>query len=78
VLKSLGASEYFDAHRTFRVHLAYRVGRDFGCWQVWRWHVRDDTAWSRFPAAITFAVFEWLLAPQTTVTRRDCAACGGS
>lgn len=48
-----------------------------GCWLVWRWHIRDDSAWLLAPAAVALAAFAWLLTLHPAATGRVYAAYGG-
>lgn len=48
-----------------------------GCWLVWRWYIRDDSAWLLVPAAVALATFAWLLTLHPAATGRVYAAYGG-
>lgn len=48
-----------------------------GCYLPWLWLRRDGSAWLLLPAAVSLAVFVWLLTLHPTASGRVYAAYGG-
>lgn len=48
-----------------------------GCWLVWLWARQQASAWWLLPAALSLAVFAWLLTLHPAASGRVYAAYGG-
>lgn len=48
-----------------------------GCWLPWRVLKQGDSAWLLLPAALSLALFAWLLTLHPTAAGRTYAAYGG-
>ena len=48
-----------------------------GCWLPWLWLRKDGSAWLLLPAAVSLAVFSWLLTLHPDASGRIYAAYGG-
>jgi len=62
---------------TFALFVATAIAEILGCWLVWSWLRNDGSAWLLLPAALSLAVFAWLLTLHPTATGRVYAAYGG-
>lgn len=62
---------------TFALFVATAIAEILGCWLVWSWLRNAGSAWLLLPAALSLAVFAWLLTLHPTATGRVYAAYGG-
>src|SRR5690606_6257551 len=62
---------------TFALFVATAIAEILGCWLVWSWLRNHGSAWLLLPAALSLAVFAWLLTLHPTATGRVYAAYGG-
>jgi len=63
--------------KTFLLFLATAVAELVGCYLPYLWLRKDGSTWLLVPAAISLAVFAWLLTLHPTASGRVYAAYGG-
>ena len=63
--------------RTFLLYLATALAEIIGCYLPYLWLKQGRSAWLAIPAAISLAVFAWLLTLHETAAGRVYAAYGG-
>ena len=63
--------------RTFLLYVATALAEIVGCYLPYLWLKRDRSAWLLVPAAISLALFAWLLTLHETAAGRVYAAYGG-
>jgi small multidrug resistance family-3 protein len=66
-----------DALKTILLFLATAVAELVGCYLPYLWLRKDGSPWLLLPAAISLAVFAWLLTLHPTASGRVYAAYGG-
>lgn len=62
---------------TFALFVATAIAEILGCWLVWSWLRDKGSAWLMLPAAVSLALFAWLLTLHPVATGRVYAAYGG-
>lgn len=63
--------------RTFLLYVATALAEIIGCYLPWLWLKQERSAWWLVPAAISLAVFAWLLTLHESAAGRVYAAYGG-
>ncbi len=63
--------------KTFGLFVATAVAEIVGCYLPYLWLKQGKSAWLVVPAAISLALFAWLLAQHPTAAGRVYAAYGG-
>ena len=63
--------------RTFALFVVTALAEIVGCYLPYLWLKRDGSAWLLAPAAISLALFAWLLTLHPTAAGRVYAAYGG-
>lgn len=63
--------------RTVALFVATAVAEIVGCYLPYRWLRKDGPAWLLAPAALSLALFAWLLTLHPTAAGRVYAAYGG-
>ena len=63
--------------RTIALFLAAAIAEIVGCYLPYLWLKQDKSAWLLIPAAISLALFAWLLSQHPTAAGRVYAAYGG-
>lgn len=63
--------------RAFLLYVATALAEIVGCYLPYLWLKQDRTAWLLLPAAISLAVFVWLLTLHEAAAGRVYAAYGG-
>ncbi|MFP5462317.1 MAG: YnfA family protein [Gammaproteobacteria bacterium] len=63
--------------KTFLLYLATAVAEIVGCYLPYLWLKEGKSAWLLVPAAISLALFAWLLTMHDTAAGRVYAAYGG-
>lgn len=66
-----------DILRTFLLFLATAMAEIIGCYLPYLWLNQGKTAWLLVPAALSLALFAWLLTLHPTAAGRVYAAYGG-
>ena len=62
---------------TFALFVVTAIAEILGCWLVWSWLRDKGSAWLMLPAAVSLALFAWLLTLHPVATGRVYAAYGG-
>ncbi len=62
---------------TFLLFAATALAEIIGCYLPWLWLKKDGSPWLLLPAALSLAVFVWLLSLHPTAASRVYAAYGG-
>lgn len=63
--------------KTVLLYLATALAEIIGCYLPWLWLKQSGSPWLMVPAAISLAVFAWLLTLHETASGRVYAAYGG-
>ena len=63
--------------KTLGLFLVTALAEIIGCYLPWLWLRQDKSAWLLVPAAISLALFAWLLSLHPTASGRVYAAYGG-
>lgn len=63
--------------RAFGLYAVTAVAEILGCYLPYLWLKRDGSPWLLLPAAVSLAIFAWLLTLQPTAAGRVYAAYGG-
>ncbi|MDX9844972.1 MAG: YnfA family protein [Aquabacterium sp.] len=63
--------------RTFALFVLTALAEIVGCYLPYLWLKQDRTAWLLLPAAVSLALFAWLLSLHPTAAGRVYAAYGG-
>ncbi|MGN8079195.1 YnfA family protein [Variovorax sp. 22077] len=63
--------------RTFLLYVATALAEIVGCYLPYLWLKQDRSVWLLVPAAISLALFAWLLTLHATAAGRVYAAYGG-
>ncbi len=63
--------------RTLLLFIATALAEIVGCYLPWLWLKQGRSAWLLLPAAVSLAVFAWLLTLHATASGRVYAAYGG-
>lgn len=63
--------------RTLLLFLVTAIAEIIGCYLPYLWLRHDKSAWLLVPAALSLALFAWLLSLHPTATGRVYAAYGG-
>lgn len=63
--------------RAFGLYAVTAVAEILGCYLPYLWLKRGGSAWLLLPAAVSLAIFAWLLTLQPTAAGRVYAAYGG-
>jgi len=63
--------------KTFLLYVATAVAEIVGCYLPYLWLKEGKSAWLLLPAAISLALFAWLLTMHETAAGRVYAAYGG-
>ncbi|MGF7171203.1 small multidrug resistance family-3 protein [Sphingobium xanthum] len=63
--------------KTFLLYSATALAEIIGCYLPWLWLRGDKSPWLLLPAAISLALFAWLLTLHGTAAGRVYAAYGG-
>lgn len=63
--------------RTFLLYAATALAEIVGCYLPWLWLKQGRSAWLLVPAALSLALFAWLLTLHATAAGRVYAAYGG-
>lgn len=63
--------------KTFALFVLTAVAEIVGCYLPWLWLRKDGSAWLLLPAALSLALFAWLLSLHPTAAGRVYAAYGG-
>ena len=63
--------------KTFLLFIATALAEILGCYLPYLWLKQDRSAWLLVPAALSLAVFAWLLTLHATAAGRVYAAYGG-
>lgn len=63
--------------KTFALFIATALAEILGCYLPYLWLRQGKSAWLLVPAAISLAIFSWLLTLQPTAAGRVYAAYGG-
>ena len=63
--------------KTFGLFFITAIAEIIGCYLPWLWLKQDKSAWLLFPAALSLALFVWLLTLHPTASGRVYAAYGG-
>jgi len=65
------------AMKRFALYVATALAEIVGCYLPWLWMKEGRTAWLLVPAALSLAVFAWLLSLHAAAAGRVYAAYGG-
>lgn len=63
--------------KTLLLYTATALAEIIGCYLPWLWLKQDRSAWLLLPAALSLALFAWLLTLHPTAAGRVYAAYGG-
>ncbi len=63
--------------KTLALFLVTAVAEIVGCYLPWLWLKQDKSIWLLVPAALSLALFAWLLSWHPTAAGRTYAAYGG-
>jgi small multidrug resistance family-3 protein len=63
--------------KTFLLYVVTAVAEILGCYLPWRWLKEGGSVWLLLPAALSLALFAWLLTLHGTAAGRVYAAYGG-
>lgn len=63
--------------KTYLLFVATALAEIVGCYLPWLWLKKDGSSWLLIPAAISLALFAWLLTLHETASGRVYAAYGG-
>ncbi|MEC5385721.1 YnfA family protein [Uliginosibacterium sp. H3] len=63
--------------KTLLLFLLTAVAEIVGCYLPWLWLKQDKSIWLLIPAALSLALFAWLLTLHPTAAGRTYAAYGG-
>lgn len=63
--------------KTFALFFATAIAEIVGCYLPYLWLKQDKSAWLLLPAALSLALFAWLLTLHPTASGRVYAAYGG-
>ncbi len=63
--------------KTIALYLATALAEIIGCYLPWLWLKQNGSPWLLAPAAISLAVFAWLLTMHEAASGRVYAAYGG-
>lgn len=63
--------------KTLLLYICTAVAEIVGCYLPWLWLKQDRPAWLLLPAALSLALFAWLLTLHPTAAGRTYAAYGG-
>lgn len=63
--------------RTFALFVLTALAEIVGCWLVWLWLRQSGSVWWLLPAALSLALFAWLLTLHPFAAGRVYAAYGG-
>ena len=63
--------------KTLLLFLLTAVAEIVGCYLPWLWLRKDGSAWLLLPAAVSLALFAWLLTLHPAASGRVYAAYGG-
>jgi len=63
--------------KTLMLFVVTALAEIVGCWLPWLWLRQNGSVWLLFPAAISLAVFAWLLTLHPAASGRIYAAYGG-
>lgn len=63
--------------KTIALYLATALAEIIGCYLPWLWLKQNGSPWLTVPAAISLAVFAWLLTLHEAASGRVYAAYGG-
>ena len=63
--------------KTIALYLATALAEIIGCYLPWLWLKQNGSAWLLMPAAVSLAVFAWLLTLHDAASGRIYAAYGG-
>ncbi|WP_334108803.1 YnfA family protein [Methylobacillus sp.] len=63
--------------KTFLLFILTALAEILGCYLPYLWLKKDGSAWLLLPAAVSLAVFAWLLSLHPTAAGRVYAAYGG-
>ncbi|MGE8261972.1 MAG: YnfA family protein [Stenotrophomonas sp.] len=63
--------------KTLLLFVLTAVAEIVGCYLPWLWLRKDGNAWLLLPAAVSLALFAWLLTLHPTASGRVYAAYGG-
>ncbi|MBV8503514.1 MAG: YnfA family protein [Paucibacter sp.] len=63
--------------KTFSLFVATALAEIVGCYLPYLWLKQDKSAWLLVPAAVSLALFAWLLSLHPTAAGRVYAAYGG-
>ncbi len=66
-----------DILKTFSLFVVTAIAGIVGCYLPYLWLKQDRSAWLLLPAAISLALFAWLLSLHPTAAGRVYAAYGG-
>ena len=66
-----------ELFRTLGLFVLTAVAEIVGCWLPWLWLRQGASAWLLLPAAVSLAVFVWLLTLHPAASGRVYAAYGG-
>jgi len=63
--------------KTLMLFIVTALAEIVGCWLPWLWLRQNGSVWLLFPAAISLALFAWLLTLHPAASGRIYAAYGG-
>lgn len=63
--------------QTFGLFVVTALAEIIGCWLPWLWLRKDGSPWLLVPAAVSLALFAWLLTLHPDASGRIYAAYGG-
>ena len=63
--------------KTFALFALTALAEIVGCWLPWLWLRKGGSVWLLLPAALSLALFAWLLTLHPTASGRTYAAYGG-
>jgi len=63
--------------KTFFLYVITAIAEIVGCYLPWLWLRQDGPVWILLPAAVSLAVFAWLLTLHDAASGRIYAAYGG-
>lgn len=66
-----------DLLKTFALFVVTAIAEIVGCYLPYLWLKQDRSAWLLLPAALSLALFAWLLSLHPTASGRVYAAYGG-
>jgi small multidrug resistance family-3 protein len=66
-----------DIAKTFCLFVATALAEIVGCYLAYLWSKQDKSPWLLVPAAVSLALFAWLLSLHPTAAGRVYAAYGG-